>query len=265
MHSHPAYDARKIADALFQWNKRHAEPLMPANPFYTNDRTPGRRLRIGFVSPDFREHPVGRFMLPFLANYDTSKFDIACYTDVRFTDSLTDRLRSLVSIWRDTRDLNDAALAERIRADHVDILVDLTMHARGTRLLAFARKPAPVQMTYLAYCSGTGMTAIDYRLSDPRLDPPGGDESIYAEKTLRLPKTYWCYPKPDFSPEINALPALSAGHITFGCLNSFAKVTEPTLDAWAELLRRVPNSRLILYTDSAPSTRWRGTRSTRPG
>jgi len=249
MHFHPGFDARSIAATLATWNLRHAAPLLPASRFHTNARTPGRKLRIGYVSPDFREHPVGRFMLPLLSHHDRSRFEIACYTDVRFTDALTERLKSFTSLWRDTRELTDAAVADLIRADRIDVLVDLTMHMRGSRLLAFARKPAPVQFTYLAYCSTTGMPAIDYRISDPHLDPPDVDESIYAEKTVRLPHTYWCYPPPDVSPDVNPLPAASNGYITFGCLNAFSKVTEPTLDAWAELLCRVPDSRLILYAD----------------
>jgi protein O-GlcNAc transferase len=116
-----------------------------------------------------------------------------------------------------------------------------------SRLLVFARKPAPVQVTYLAYCSTTGLETIDYRLSDPYLDPPGGDESCYSEQTIRLPETYWCYQMSLATPEVGPLPAAESDHITFGCLNNFCKVSEPTLAAWAKLLRAIPNARLLLH------------------
>jgi protein O-GlcNAc transferase len=116
----------------------------------------------------------------------------------------------------------------------------------GSRLLVFARKPAPVQVTYLAYCSTTGLDTIDYRLSDPYLDPPGGDESVYSERTVRLPRTYWCY-QPSVPPmSVGPLPALSRGYVTFGCLNNFCKVSEPTLAAWSRILLSIPESRLLL-------------------
>ena len=115
-------------------------------------------------------------------------------------------------------------------------------------MLAFARKPAPVQVTYLAYAGTTGLDAIDCRLSDPHLDPPGEDESDYSEKTVRLPQTYWCYPPPAEAPDVGPLPARRADHITFGCLNNYAKVTSQTLQAWCALLRRVPNSTLIVHS-----------------
>jgi protein O-GlcNAc transferase len=137
-------------------------------------------------------------------------------------------------------------VADLIRQDKIDILVDLSMHTWGNRLLVFARKPAPVQVTYLAYCSSTGLQTIDYRLSDPYLDPLGGDESIYSEKTVRLPETFWCY-QPIVRPDVGKLPALGNGFVTFGCLNNFAKVSEPTLASWGRLLRATPGSQLLLH------------------
>src|SRR5262249_10979569 len=149
--------------------------------------------------------------------------------------------------WRDAYGHSDEQLAQAIRGDRIDLLVDLTMHMANGRLLAFARKPAPVQVTYLAYAGTTGLSAMDYRLTDPYLDPPGREEGCYSERSVRLPETYWCYQPPDEAPPVGPLPALGAGHITFGCLNNFCKVTAPTLAAWARLLQALPAAHLLLH------------------
>src|SRR4029077_15757353 len=135
------------------------------------------------------------------------------------------RCRAHADAWRDAFRLSDLQLAEAIHGDRVDILVDLTMHMGANRLPVFARKPAPVQVTYLAYCGTTGLGTIDYRLTDPYLDPADRDESLYSETSIRLPETYWCYPDRGDSPVVGPLPAAATGHITFGCLNNFCKVT----------------------------------------
>ena len=210
------------------------------------ERTPARRLRVGYISGDFRHHPVGRFLLPLFSSHNHDRFEIFCYSDVTRPDAVTDRLRAGADVWRDTSDLSDEQLVDVIRQDGVDILVDLAMHAKGGRLLAFARKPAPIQVSYLAYCSTTGLPEIDYRLTDPYLDPPGSPDACYSEKSLRLP-SYWCYPAPAQAPPVNAPPALAAGYVTFGSLNNFSKVTPPTLAMWARLLAGAPGSRLLLH------------------
>ena len=141
-------------------------------------------------------------------------------------------------------------VARMVREDGVDVLVDLSMHMAGNRMLLFARKPAPVQVTYLAYCSTTGLKAIDYRLTDPYLDPPGCDEAVYSEQTVRLPETYWCYGPPSEAPPCSGVPALQSGHVTFGCLNNFCKVTGATLAAWSRLLQAVPDAHLLLHAQA---------------
>jgi predicted O-linked N-acetylglucosamine transferase (SPINDLY family) len=172
--------------------------------------------------------------------------EVFCYSGAGVPDAVTARFRAAADAWRDTASLSDQQLADLIREDRIDILVDLAMHMAYNRLPAFARKPAPVQVTYMAYLSGTGVDAIDYRFSDPYLDPPGENDADYVEQTIRLPRTYWCHrPDPDV-PAPGDLPALSAGHLTFGCLNNFCKITPPTWAAWIELLRQVPASRLLL-------------------
>jgi protein O-GlcNAc transferase len=246
LHDHPAYDAAAILRAHRQWNDRHAKHLRQDSAGHPNDPSPQRRLRIGYVSPDFRNHPVGRFLLPLFGNHDHEVVEIFCYSDAPASDAVTERLRSRADVWRATSALSHDQLATQIREDRIDILVDLTMHMAHNRLLAFARKPAPVQVTYLAYCSTTGLDAMDYRLTDPYLDPLGQVDQNYSEKSIRLPKTYWCY-EPFAAPPQSAPPSIASGHITFACLNNFCKVTAPTLTAWRQILKAVPRSRLILH------------------
>jgi predicted O-linked N-acetylglucosamine transferase (SPINDLY family) len=183
-----------------------------------------------------------------LAHHDRQAFEVFAYADVPRPDGVTERVASHVDVWRRTVGLSDEAMADLIRRDRIDILVDLTMHMAGNRMLLFARKPAPLQVTYLAYCSTTGLDTIDYRLSDPYLDPPSLNESYYSERTVRLPRTYWCYDPHPQSPQVNVLPASTVGYVTFGCLNNYCKISRPTLEAWRCLLLKVAGSRLIVYS-----------------
>ncbi|HEY8747832.1 MAG TPA: tetratricopeptide repeat protein [Tepidisphaeraceae bacterium] len=247
LHFHPGYGPREIADAHREWNRAFAAPLAGSIRSHTNDPSPDRPLRIGYVSPDFRQHPVGRFIAPLLEHHNRDQFQIFCYSDAQRPDELTHRLQRRANVWRNISGMPDEQLTEMIRADGIDILVDLTMHMEGNRLLTFARKPAPVQVTYLAYCGTTGLDAIDYRLSDPYLDPPGGDESVYSEKTVRL-QSYWSYEPPSEAPQVMPPPSASTGTVMFGCLNAFSKVTEPTLAAWARILAQTPQSRILIHS-----------------
>jgi len=248
LHVLPEFGPRELYQEHAIWNQTFARPLAAeASEPHENDPTPDRRIRIGYLSPDFTVHPVGRFMLPLLRNHDHERFEIICYADARAVDEVTQKIRPLADRWHETWRLSDAQIARRIRADRIDILVDLDMHAKASRLLAFARKPAPVQVTYLSYCSTTGLETIDYRLTDPYLDPVGGDETVYTEKTVRLPNTFWCFEPSIPMPEVNPLPAPFSGHITFGCMNNFWKLSAPTVEMWAELLRKIPTSRLLLH------------------
>ncbi len=243
----PQYDTEAIANELQQWNQQHAVPLARAAYSHPNDRSPRRRLRVGYVSPDFSFNVVGRFFLPLLEAHDHGAFEIYGYASVRAPDEMTKRLRGLCDDWRDALALDDEQLARVIHEDNIDILVDLTMHSKDNRLLAFARKPAPVQVTYLSYPGSTGLTAMDYRLTDQYLEPTGcAEEQFYVERSIRLPETFWCYQAPFDIPLVKKLPAASAGHITFGCLNNFGKVSEPALLAWLRLLQFLPESRLLL-------------------
>jgi protein O-GlcNAc transferase len=241
--------ADAVRDECLRWNERFAAKL-PARS-HANDPSPSRRLRIGYVSPDFRDHCQSLFTIPLLARHDHTAFEVFCYSSVERPDDLTRRIQGLADHWREVRPLDDEALASEIRDDGIDILVDLTMHMAGGRPLLFARRPAPVQIAWLAYPGTTGMHAMDYRLTDARLDPPGYD-SHYSERSIRLPDSFWCYDPLTDQPQVNALPALERGYVTFGCLNNPCKLTDATLQLWGGVMRAVPNSRLRLLAAEGP-------------
>jgi protein O-GlcNAc transferase len=247
LHFDPSTESGQLRQLHDAWNERFARPLLPQVLNYINSPDPNRRIRIGYVSPDLRNHPVGLFMLPLLANHNRTAFEVYCYSDA-VPDLMTRRLAALIHGWRETLRFSDAELAEQIRHDGIDILVDLALHSRGSRLLAFARKPAPVQVCYLGYCSTSGLTAMDYRLSDPFLDPPGIDEHVYIEKTICLPQTYWCYQPILDAPPPGPLPAKGNGFVTFGCLNNFSKVNVTVLEVWRHIIQNTPQSHLIVHS-----------------
>ena len=250
LHGHPAYHAADLLAEHRRWNQMHAEPLRANRRAHHNDSDPDRPLRIGYVSPDFRRHPVGFFLLPLFSELDGDQCEVFCYSDVTAPDEVTEELRAHASVWRDIAGLSDERVAARVRDDRIDVLVDLTMHSADSRLLVFARKPAPVQVTYLAYCSTTGLETMDYRITDPCLDPPGQGTAHYSEQSIWLRETYWCY-RPVVPIEVREAPALTIGTPTFGCLNDFAKVGPPTLAIWCRLLEAVPASRLLLHAPEA--------------
>ncbi|MEI8195268.1 MAG: tetratricopeptide repeat protein, partial [Phycisphaerae bacterium] len=193
LHFHSGYDAWKIDRENRRWNRRHAAVLGRVSAPHGHGRAAGRRLKIGYVSPDFYQQAEAFFTVPLLAHHDHAGFEIYCYSSVRKPDQVTQRLRKCADGWREVRHLNDEALAQMIRRDGIDILVDLTMHMAGNRALVFARKPAPVQVCWLAYPGGTGLGTMDYRLTDSFMDEVGADTSCYAEKSVRLPDCWVVY------------------------------------------------------------------------
>jgi predicted O-linked N-acetylglucosamine transferase (SPINDLY family) len=245
-----------LAESL-RWARRFAAQTAAA-PRHTPEHSAERRLRVGYVSPDFREHCQSLFTIPVLSQHDHAAVEVYCYSSVQRPDERTRRIAALADTWREVRSLDDAALADLIRADRIDILVDLTMHMSRNRLATFARRPAPIQVTWLAYPGTTGLAAMDYRISDPRLDPTGYD-AHYTERTIRL-DSFWCYDPLTLSPPVNVLPALARGHITFGCLNNPCKLTPETLILWGGVLRALPDARLKLL---APTGRHRSRLSER--
>jgi protein O-GlcNAc transferase len=245
----PSRDAHAILREHREWNNRYARPLAREIRPHRNDRTPDRRLRVGYVSSYVGQSVIGWNLLPLLANHDHEQFEVFCYSAARGRDDLTGRVAAAVDVWRDIARLEDTETAELIRADGIDILVDLNLHTTGNRLLVFARKPAPVQVTYLAYCGTSGMDAMDYRLSDLYFDPPGSDLTCYSEQTALLPHAYWCYEPGGPLPKVGSLPAQTAGRITFGSMNSFAKASLPARDLWAKVLLAAPGSHLLIHAE----------------
>lgn len=254
LHFDPAYGPGQIHAEHSAWG-RALESAIPGRTGHDNERSPARRLRIGYVSPYFRAHVVGLNLLPLLRNHDHSQFEIHCFSDTRPTDPTTGELCQHCDVWHDTAGLSDAELADLVSQNQIDVLVDLVMHMEGVRLGMFARKPAPVQVAWMAYPGSTGLTRMDYRLTDAVLDPPVATDNFYTEKSVRL-ETFWCFDPPANSPPVGPLPADQNGFITFGCLNSFAKVNSSVLELWREVLAAVPDSRLVIMPPKGTSKAW---------
>jgi protein O-GlcNAc transferase len=245
LHFHPAYDPADLLEEHLKWAQIHAAPLAKTIQPHANDRNPDRRLKIGYVSADFRQHPVGLAIEPLLQNHDRANFEIFCFNSSTIEDPATHRLAAAADHWEKIAGWSDEKVAGRVRELGIDILVDLSLHMALNRMLTFARKPAPVQVTYLGYPGTTGLSTIDYRLGDPFLDPQGTDH-FYSEKTIRLPSTYLCWRWAGADEPVPDLPYKTTGKITFGSLNNFCKVTPEVLHVWGQLLQSVPNSRFIL-------------------
>lgn len=245
LHFQPGCDNQALAAEHRLWYQRHAAALLEAKA-RRNSREPRRRLRLGYVSPDFCQQAEAFFVIPLLEHHDATQFEVHAYSSVVRPDDLTARLRQRVDYWHDVRDLTDAALAEKIRADGIDLLVDLTMHMAANRMLLFARKPAPVQITWLAYPGSTGLPTIDYRLTDSHMEPADSDTSYSTERLARLPDSWCCYDPLYETPECGPLPALASGTITFGSLNNPCKHNEAVIRLWAKVLHRIGPARLLL-------------------
>jgi predicted O-linked N-acetylglucosamine transferase (SPINDLY family) len=255
----PGIDGATFLSSHRGWDEKHAASAhshgLPSVGFF-NDRAPDRILRIGYVSPDFRQHPVCYFIESLIAGHHREKFHVTCYANVPNPDGVTERFRHHADQWRDISETSDADVASRVRADQIDVLIDLAGHTGHHRLGVFTHRAAPVQATYCGYPNTTGLAAMDYRLTDALSDPEGA-ETFHSEKLIRLPKSFLCFSPAAESPEFAELPAATAGYVTFGCFNNLAKVTAAMLDTWAEILLRVPGSRLAMKNKSFadPDTR----------
>ncbi|MGB8167958.1 MAG: tetratricopeptide repeat protein [Chthoniobacteraceae bacterium] len=228
-----------IAAEQRAWDRRHAQPLRAEWRPPANERSPERKLRIGYVSPDLRDHVVGRSLLPVFEEHDHEGFEFTCYT-LATPDHVTARFQARADHWRDLNQLSDAQVAELVRADGIDILVDLALHTAHNSLLAFARKPAPVQVSWLGYPGTAGIEAIDYHLTDRFLED-GSSPGAFP-----LPGCWGSYAHYPDSPAVNALPAASRDRVTFGSFNNFCKMNDRVWDLWAQILAAVEGSRLVL-------------------
>lgn len=245
------------AEELFQEHLAFAQhfetPLKPFWRTHPNSREPGRRLRVGYVSGDFRQHAVAYFIEPILACHDKSQFEIYGYHNSATFDSTTERIAAHIDHWLVCRDMTDDQLAKRIRADGIDILVDLAGHTALNRLSVFARKPAPVQATYIGYPDTTGLSAMDYRFTDALLDPPGLTERYHSETLVRIPGGMAF--RPDHgAPDVNALPALTSGELILASFNNLRKVNPEVIQLWARILHVLPHARLMLGNAKEPKT-----------
>jgi len=259
------YRSDVSAEALFEAHRRWGAELVarqsePA-PSFPNSRDPERPLKIGYASPDFRQHSIVSFFETLLARHDESRFEIYCYAEVAEPDAATRRLQGLARHWRSTVGMSDRELREKVRADGIDILIDLAGHTARTRLPAFAVKPAPVTATWLGYPATTGLATVDYRVTDALADPPGAAERLHTERLARLPGGFLCHRPPADAPAVSPAPVLARGSVTFGSFNNLAKVTAETIETWSEILRAVPTARLLLkgklFADAAMVERYR--------
>lgn len=248
------HQPEKLFRRHVEWGQRFARG--ESRSFPARDADAERRLTIGYVSADFNRSSAAPFIEPILRSHERRAFRIACYSASSRADEVTARLRNAVDLWRDIRGMTDAAARAQVEDDGVDILVDLNGHTRGGRLGVFGLRAAPVQVTYLGYGATTGVSAMDYRITDESLDPPGASESYYVERLVRLPGSMWCYLPPPDAPAVRPLPATAATGITLGSLNNFSKVSDLALETWARILRQLPQSRLLLVAvPSGPARR----------
>jgi len=241
----------ELTDRAAAWARRHTAPWAArTRPPRASDSfpTPGPRLRIGYVSADFRQHAVAFFLEPVLCAHDHAAVETFCYVGNREADAVTARLRAAAHHWRDITRMDDEAAAACIRADHIDVLVDLSGHTADHRLGVFARRPAPCQLTWLGYPATTGLTAIDFRVTDDACIPHDVDERLHGtERLLRLPEVFCCYRPPADAPEVGPLPCLDGAPFTFISCNALAKLSSATITLWAAVLNAVPESRLRLH------------------
>jgi predicted O-linked N-acetylglucosamine transferase (SPINDLY family) len=248
-------DPQRLFAEHQRWAARHAPPppAPPARPPPAPApdepvQNPERPLRIGYLSSDFYNHATAAFIQPLLAHHDRERFTLFCYSAGTRRDHVTDRFRSLCHAWRDLAGASDEQANAILRADHLDILIDLSGHTAG-RMTLLAHKPAPVQISYLGYPDTTGMSAVDYRLSDELTDPPGQDQ-FYTETLIRLPRGFCCFAPPTPAPEVNELPALDRPSITFGSLHGLSKLSPGVLDLWSDVLCAIPSARLLIARDT---------------
>jgi predicted O-linked N-acetylglucosamine transferase (SPINDLY family) len=247
------YSDRIPPDQVFKEHKNYATDHCKHFTQATHeehDASINRTLRIGYISPDFRGHPVAWFIKSVITEHDRSQFTIFCYSDVITPDAWTEKFKQLSDSFRSVKGLSHAEVASLIKKDKIDLLVDLTGHTANNRIPMLAMKPAPIQMTYLGYPGTTGLDSVDYRLTDHFADPEGMTEKYHTEKLIRMPRSFLCYTPPEYCPGIKEPPANGKGKITFGSFNNRSKITETVIETWSEILKNIPDSTLFLKAKS---------------
>jgi predicted O-linked N-acetylglucosamine transferase (SPINDLY family) len=244
LHYRDGVSLSELAEAHAPFDRSFGAPLRATWRPHENVPDPDRRLRLGFVSPDLHRHPVGYFLVRFFEHLDREQVEAICYKHSTSWDDLAARIQAATMI-RDVSNWSDEHLADEIRTDRIDILFDLSGHTRKNRLMAFARKPAPIQVTWAGYVGTTGLQAMDYILAD-RFEIPPEAEPYYCERVLRMPGAYVSYDPPAYAPPVSPLPALTNGFVTFASFSNPAKVGLPTVEVWSRILHRLPSARLVL-------------------
>lgn len=248
----PGHNAESLFKLHCAWEEQHGRAFRSDWPAHENSPDADRRLRVGFVSPDLGHHPVGYFVVSVLENLPRDEIETFCYSD-RIGDGLTERIKAAADVWHDTEEASDEDLSQLIAGDQIDILIDLTGHSAGSRLLVFARKPAPLQVAWAGYVGTTGLSAIDYLISD-MYSTGEEDEPYYSEEIIRMPDGWLCYDPPDYAPEVGPLPFKKNDHITFCSFSNPAKINEGLVSVWAKILHQVASARLLIKYKGIDST-----------
>jgi predicted O-linked N-acetylglucosamine transferase (SPINDLY family) len=246
----PHISQEEIFRESVKFGDQHTKQLQLNSQLAGNEDHNKRRLRVGYISPDFREHSVAYFIEPILKCHNSKKFEVYCYSDVKKTDTITERLQSYADHWVSVYGKGNEEVEKLIRDHRIDILIDLTGHTASNRLLVFAIKPAPVQISWLGYPNTTGLSSIDYRLTDSIADPKGEADKFHSEKLIRLTTGFLCYKADDSAPAISDLPYLKNGYITYGSFNNSTKTTSEVVKIWSKILNTVSHSHLILKSKS---------------
>ncbi len=243
------YTRQEIFEAHVKWGVKQQSGNCE-NITFENALNSDRKLRIGYVSPDFRSHSVAYFLEPILANHNKETFEIYCYSDVRKQDYVTERIKKNIDYWRQCYSLSHEEVEAMIRKDKIDILVDLAGHTNGNRLVVFAKRVAPVQVSYLGYPNTTGLNSIDYLITDEYCDPTDTADPFYTESLVRIPQAFYCYKPPVDAPDISSLPAIDNGYITFASYNNLVKIGEDIIELWSKVLLSVPDSKMVIQNHS---------------
>jgi predicted O-linked N-acetylglucosamine transferase (SPINDLY family) len=239
-------DVMAIADEHRRVGRLIAAASGPECTTWSNSPQPDRRLRIGYVSGDFLNHPIALFLRPVLEMRDLEGFEVYCYSNHNYPNPVADALRESTDHWRNIPDLDDRQVAEQIRKDEIDILVDLSGHTRRNRLSVFSRRSAPVQVSWLGYLNTTGLSTMDYRIVDRYTDPVGETEHLHTEKLVRMPHTQWCYAPWYVAPLVSKPHDSRPDALLFGSFNQFRKISDSCLQLWCEILRQLPESELLV-------------------